>query len=105
LDDVRFVGFHPVLLGTVRREVRVKTTPEILTIKQVAELLQVSPDTVYKLAANGELRGRKIGRLWRFPRDVIAAYLRTQPSTTPASHLAMNISLPDSAPFDTELST
>ncbi len=51
------------------------TTREVLTIRQVAELLQVSADTVYKLAGNGELQGRKIGRIWRFPRRALGDYL------------------------------
>ena len=48
---------------------------EVLTVRQVAELLQVSPDMVYRLAANGELPGRKIGRIWRFTRTAIDDYL------------------------------
>ena len=50
-------------------------TTKPLTIKQVAKLLQVSPDTVYGLAARGELEGRKIGRVWRFPEDEIERYM------------------------------
>jgi excisionase family DNA binding protein len=48
---------------------------EVLTIKQVAEFLQVSTDIVYRLAASGELQGRKIGRIWRFPKEAIRGYL------------------------------
>ena len=51
------------------------TAREVLTIKQVAEYLQVSPDTVYRLATSGELQGRKIGRIWRFPKEAIQEYL------------------------------
>lgn len=52
------------------------STQEVLTIKQVAEFLQVSTDTVYRLATSGELQGRKIGRIWRFPKDAIENYIR-----------------------------
>ena len=52
------------------------TTHSVLTIKQVAEFLQVSTDTVYRLATSGELQGRKIGRIWRFPKDAIENYIR-----------------------------
>ena len=51
------------------------TTREVLTIRQVAEFLQVSTDMVYRLAASGELQGRKIGRIWRFTRTAIENYL------------------------------
>jgi PAS domain S-box-containing protein/excisionase family DNA binding protein len=49
---------------------------EALTVAQVARLLGVSPDTVYRLAAAGELPGRKIGRIWRFSRDAIKQHLK-----------------------------
>jgi excisionase family DNA binding protein len=47
---------------------------EILTVEQVAALLQVSPDLVTRLLAAGELRGRRVGtKLWRTTdRDVFA---------------------------------
>ena len=37
---------------------------EILDVRMAAELLTVSPDTVYELFKNGELPGRKVGRKW-----------------------------------------
>jgi excisionase family DNA binding protein len=48
---------------------------DILTAEQVAELLQVSTKTVYRLAGRGELRGKKVGRAWRFLRSDIRRYL------------------------------
>jgi excisionase family DNA binding protein len=44
---------------------------EILTANQVAELLQIHPRTVYKLARQGSLPGRKFGGGWRFSRSEI----------------------------------
>jgi excisionase family DNA binding protein len=35
---------------------------EILDVRMAAELLTVSPDTVYELFKNGDLPGRKVGR-------------------------------------------
>jgi excisionase family DNA binding protein len=37
---------------------------EILDVHMAAELLTVSPDTVYELFKNGELPGRKVGKKW-----------------------------------------
>lgn len=37
---------------------------EILDVRMAAELLTVSPDTVYELFKRGELPGRKVGRKW-----------------------------------------
>ncbi len=47
---------------------------EMLTVEQVARLLQVSQDTIYRLAARGELPGRKIGNLWRFSERKVRAW-------------------------------
>ncbi len=45
---------------------------EILTASQVADLLQLHPRTVYKLAKQGSLPGRKFGGGWRFnKREII----------------------------------
>lgn len=51
---------------------------QVLTGGEVAKLLRVSRDTVYRLAASGELPGRKIGRIWRFSRDAIEQYLQNR---------------------------
>ena len=47
-----------------------------MTANQVAELLQISRDMVYQLATRGELRGRKVGRIWRFSREAIDEFMR-----------------------------
>ncbi len=49
---------------------------EVLTVTQVMDLLQLSRDTVYRLAAIGELPGHKVGRTWRFLKDEIEQYVR-----------------------------
>ena len=45
--------------------------PKTMTGAEVAELLRVSLDTVYRLAARGELPGWKFGRVWRFSKRAI----------------------------------
>mgnify|MGYP002419682976 CR=1 FL=1 len=40
----------------------------ILTVKQVAALLQVSLSQVRRMIANGELAAVKVGREWRVPK-------------------------------------
>lgn len=50
-------------------------TPDVLTVGEVAAFMRVSRETVYRLAARGELPGRKIGRIWRFPQDAIQKYV------------------------------
>ncbi|RKY16977.1 MAG: DNA-binding protein [Planctomycetota bacterium] len=45
--------------------------PDYLTVPQVAELLQLSEKTVYRLAQRGELPAFKVGGSWRFRRQDI----------------------------------
>jgi excisionase family DNA binding protein len=56
------------MLPKTRRKRLRQTGPsrsaEILDVRMAAELLTVSPDTVYELFKNGELPGRKVGRKW-----------------------------------------
>jgi len=48
---------------------------EILTPQQVAQYLQVSLDTVYRLAKSGRLPGFKVGESWRFHKVDIERYI------------------------------
>jgi excisionase family DNA binding protein len=54
----------------------VESPREVLTAQQAAELLQVSVRTVLQLARDGQLRGHKVGRAWRFWREDVLAYVR-----------------------------
>ncbi|MHB1167038.1 MAG: helix-turn-helix domain-containing protein [Carboxydocellales bacterium] len=49
-------------------------TPEVMTLEQVAEFLQVSYQTVYKLVRDKEIRAKKVGRSYRVLRDDVIAY-------------------------------
>lgn len=43
----------------------------IMTIHEVAEYLKLNEKTVYRLAAEGEIPGLKVGGSWRFRRHDI----------------------------------
>lgn len=43
----------------------------LVTAKEVGEFLKLSDSTVYKLAAQGEIPGFKIGKSWRFDLDEV----------------------------------
>jgi excisionase family DNA binding protein len=49
-----------------------------LTIRQVADYLQVAERTVYKLAWAGELPGFKVGNTWRFKKEDIDRWIETK---------------------------
>lgn len=48
---------------------------DILTVKEICELLRVHPSTVYKLLREGKIPGFRIGNEWRFRRDVIMRWM------------------------------
>ena len=49
---------------------------KILTAEEVAEYLKVNIRTVYKLLESGELRGRKIGRIWRISESAVNDFVQ-----------------------------
>lgn len=48
-----------------------KRNAEIMTTKQLAEYLQMSQITICRLARERKLPGLKIGKEWRFPKELI----------------------------------
>ena len=55
-----------------------KSEHKVLTIEELASYLKLSKSTVYKLCAEGKVPGQKIGRHWRFHKDVIDSWLKNQ---------------------------
>jgi len=51
-------------------------TSEILTIKEVAELLRIGEKTAYTMAKDGALPGFKVGGQWRFRRVDIDGWIQ-----------------------------
>lgn len=51
---------------------------EVMSVREVAEYLRISVYTVYRLAEQGKLPGRKVGKHWRFHRGAIISWLTTQ---------------------------
>jgi excisionase family DNA binding protein len=48
---------------------------EILTIREVCDLLQVHPTTLYRLTKQGKIPSFRIGTDWRFRRDEIERWV------------------------------
>ena len=55
-------------------------TEQVMTLKQVAEYLQLADKTAYRLAADGKLPGFKVGGSWRFKREDIESWIEEQKS-------------------------
>jgi acetyl-CoA synthetase len=48
----------------------------VYTPNEVAKRLKVDRDTIYKLLQDGELKGKKVGRLWRVSDSNLSEYLK-----------------------------
>ena len=48
---------------------------EIMTTQEVAEYLKLHPITICKYAAEGKIPSIRIGRVWRFDKDVINKWI------------------------------
>jgi excisionase family DNA binding protein len=53
---------------------------EVMTIVEVAEYLRISRSSLYKLAQEGKIPARKVGRHWRFHRQAIDDWLKVSES-------------------------
>ena len=55
------------------------TRDDVLTVNDVAALLELKPYTVKEYARRGILPGRKLGRTWRFLRPELEDAIRELP--------------------------
>jgi excisionase family DNA binding protein len=71
------------------KRVGIKTTREtsvraskmfenLMTVKEVAALLRVSPQTLYKMLEQRSIPAVKVGSQWRFDREQIRDWIRKQ---------------------------
>ncbi len=49
---------------------------QVLTLAEVSAYLRIPASTIYKLSREGALPAQKIGRNWRFHKDVIDDWLK-----------------------------
>lgn len=48
-----------------------------LSVKEIAAYLGIKPDTVYKWIHRKDLPAHKVGRLWKFRREEVDAWVRS----------------------------
>lgn len=49
---------------------------DIMTITDVMKALHIGKNRVYALLATGELKGFRMGRPWKIPRESVELYVR-----------------------------
>jgi excisionase family DNA binding protein len=57
----------------------------LMTVKEIAALLRVSPQTLYKMLELGEIPAVKVGSQWRFDREKIKSWIEGQSSPSSAN--------------------
>jgi excisionase family DNA binding protein len=67
---------------TPRAPGRAVPPPEVMTISDLAEYLQVSKSSLYKLVQNGRVPGQKVGKHWRFRKDTVDQWLSASSEET-----------------------
>ncbi len=65
---------------------------DLLTTKELQELLKVDRTTVYRMLKDGRLTGIKIGEQWRFPREEINTLLAGTPPAEPTQAVPHSLS-------------
>jgi len=51
---------------------------EMLTAREMQDLLQVDRSTIYRMAEAGQLPAVKVGKQWRFPSHLVESWLKNQ---------------------------
>ena len=76
LDDRRVtVETHDDQLTVGHAEFRPFAPPDVLTVAQLAQWLQVDPTAIDELAEQGDIPGRKLAGEWRFAREAVLDWL------------------------------
>jgi excisionase family DNA binding protein len=58
----------------------------ILTIREVADLLKINEKTVYKLVAAEKIPGFKVGGSWRFDRETVSSWMKGKAAEVTAAN-------------------
>lgn len=51
-------------------------TKDILTLKELQELLHIGKNTALRLVQSGEIEAFRVGKRWRVMKDNVAKYIR-----------------------------
>lgn len=63
-------------VGLRREEIMAKKpTDDVMTIDELANYLKVAKSSLYRLAQNGRMPGKKVGKHWRFHKGLIDRWL------------------------------
>ena len=77
LDFCFCIYYHVLTMSGINRQNRF-TMDKWLTLEQIAEYLQMSTSSIYKMAQAGKIPAYKVGRQWRFKKEEIDKWIKSQ---------------------------
>lgn len=60
-----------------RQKGALSVSEKYLTVQEAAQILNIHPRTVTKFLTSGQLRGAKLGRIWRLDEKDVRAFFET----------------------------
>jgi excisionase family DNA binding protein len=72
------------MAGAVQQMMR-----EVMDIRQAADYLGISGDTLYRYASEGIIPAFKLGNRWRFKRSLLDAWMVKMSSNTAVSNVSV----------------
>lgn len=55
-----------------------KDYPDVVSVEQLMDMLQIGQVLAYKLVKSGEIKSRKVGREYKIPKVNVIAYLNKE---------------------------
>lgn len=49
--------------------------PDVLSVKQLCEILDIGKNTAYRLLQSGEIKSIKIGKVYKIPKKTLKDYI------------------------------
>ena len=59
-------------------EIMLERYDDIMSVEDLCELLRVGRNRVYELLQSGELKGFRLGRVWKIPKSSVETFLTSQ---------------------------
>ena len=72
------VLFMPII-SRLKAALKSMADDDVLTVKEICDILRVHPSTLYKLIRQGKIPSFRIGSEWRFRKDVILRLMAESP--------------------------
>jgi excisionase family DNA binding protein len=73
--DLRGTAIADFFVQLTKKGVIMVDDQDVLTVKEISDLLHVRPSTIYKLIRQGKIPAFRIGSDWRFRKDAIMRWM------------------------------